>query len=162
MRRWIWLAACLCGAAWADVGSASAQTAHFRRVVAAPPDADPEGWRARTELRLRRDVEALEAALPGLREGFPAARALLPLDAPGGIPRTLDLTGQGWALVEVSFREEPPPVELETLRRAMAQSIQIRPLERRPRPVRFILGGLFAVAVTGGAVVWWRRRRRQP
>jgi hypothetical protein len=47
------------------------------------------------------------------------------------------------------------------LRRALTQELKIRPLEKRKRPVRLILGSMGAVAVIGGVLALLLRRRRR-
>ena len=155
--------------ATAPTARATAQTAHFARSAervfkpaADGKTADEETWRATAEAKLTAEVEHLEAALPRLREGFAAARALVPLSDPAGTRRTIDLSGKGWGMVELSFRAEPSAQELDALRRALAQELQIRPLERRARPVRTVFAAMGALALAAGlvaVVLHWRRKR---
>ncbi len=146
---------------------ASVTSEHFGRtaetVIGLTSDGslpDEQAWRARADRELRAQVAHLEGALPRLREGFAAAREIVPLEDPQGLRRRIDLSGDGWGWLELSFREEPAPQDLEVLRRALAQELQLRPLDRRRRfPVRAMFAAMAVVAAVAVGVLAWRRRR---
>lgn len=148
---------------------ASVTSEHFGRtaetVIGLASDGslpDEKAWRARADRELRSQVDHLEAALPRLREGFAAARGIVPLADPQGLHRRIDLSGDGWGWLELSFREEPSPQDLEVLRRALAQELQLRPLDRRRRfPVRSLFAAMAGVAAVTVVVLAVRRRRRR-
>lgn len=152
------------------VVKAEVSSTHFKRtaqtVMGITPEGMPDekGWVARAEQQLRAEVDRLEAALPRVRQGYPAANLIVPLSDPTAIRRRIDLSGKGWGWVELAFREEPSSQELEALRRALAQELQLQPLDRRRfRPVPILFGAMavIAAAVLTGMFVRSRRRRRR-